>query len=142
MNINQYFEIKNPKKIVKWGINETTLKELFIDYNLKHITNRYYTIVCSSFAGENHSLGFHFKNNLLSKLEFFRNNQSDLEKSYSDFQKKFESEFGKPTKIKRNDYQNFSYCLWELDNVNIFHYVLERFVLEEYLYIEFIDTKK
>ena len=138
MNIQEGYKIDEPDIFIPWDIDEQTLTQKLKMHNVKHITTGYYTISCKSLNGLNCIIGFLFepkKNGLLTELEFFRTNYSDQGKSFSDFQSHFEIEFGKPTS-EYNGNEGFKNYIWNLENVQIVHFLFDRFGPEEHLRIK------
>ena len=70
----------------------------------------------------------------LSELEFFREAYPNLKESYDNFQSHFEKFFGNPlyTENKNSDFPKHE---WQFKDVNIRHYVIDRFGPEEHLKI-------
>jgi hypothetical protein len=137
MDINKGFQIDNPKIFIPWNVDEKELTGLFNGHNLKHITTGYYTTSCTSLNGLTCMLGFHFEprsNGRLNELEFFRTNYEDQKKSFEDFQTHFESAFGQPTETAKGN-EGFNNYAWQLNNVQIVHYVFDRFGPEEHMRI-------
>lgn len=138
MNIQEGYKIDEPDIFIPWDIDEQTLTQKLKAHDFKHVTTGYYTISSKSLDGLNCMIGFHFeprKNGFLNELEFFRTNYNDQEKSFSDFQSHFEAEFGKPTS-ESNGNGGFKNYTWNLENVQIVHYVFDRFGLEEHMRIK------
>ena len=84
-----------------------------------------------------HELGFHFEprsGDFLYELEFFRRSYSEQKKSYQEFQDHFEAVFGKPN-FTQSGYGGFDSCTWNLQDVEIAHYVFDRFGPEEHMRI-------
>lgn len=138
MNIQEGYKIDEPDIFIPWDIDEQTLTQRLDGYDLKHVTTGYFTISCKSLNGLKCMLGFHFeprKNGYLNELEFFRTDYSDQEKSFNEFQSHFETEFGKPTS-ESNGNEGFKNFAWNLDNVQIVHYVFDRFGPEEHMRIK------
>ena len=71
----------------------------------------------------------------LRELEFYRKSYPDLKESFDEFQSYFEKEFGKPTQCKMGK-EGFPDYDWRLKCVRIYHYVYERFGVEEHLRIQ------
>lgn len=137
MNLKQGFHIEEPRVFVPWGISEGELKRL-LGSRLRHVTNGYHTISCTSLGGMNHELGFHFephKDGTLHELEFFRRSYQDQEKSYNEFQHHFEAAFGPPTETKPEP-EGFPSHTWRLRGATIKHYVFDRFGPEEHMRIQ------
>lgn len=138
MNIQEGFKIDEPDVFIPWDIDEQILTQKLNEYDFKHVTTGYYTISCKSLNGLNCMLGFHFeprKNGLLNELEFFRTDYLDQEKSFTEFQFYFENEFGKPTSESKGN-EGFKNYTWNLDHVQIVHYVFDRFGPEEHMRIK------
>lgn len=70
----------------------------------------------------------------LRELEFFREAYPILRESYDDFQSHFEKTFGKPFCTENKD-SEFRHYEWQFKDVNIYHYVIDRFGPEEHLRI-------
>jgi hypothetical protein len=138
MDINKGFQIDSPKIFVKWDIDEKELTDLFNGHDLKHVTTGYYTTSCTSLNGLTCMLGFHFdprSNGRLNELEFFRTNYDDQRKSFEEFQTHFVSVFGQPTETASGN-EGFNNYAWQLNNVQIVHYVFDRFGPEEHMRIK------
>jgi len=138
--IAEGYNIEKPLIFVPWGITAEKLEDLFKHHDLKKVTGGYYTIECVSLGGLKHRLGFHFrqdKSGTLALLEFFRENYPDYNKSFEEFQKHFTDCFGKPSKEYPINEEGFPSYEWNLhDGICIRHYIMDRFGLEERLYIE------
>lgn len=83
-------------------------------------------------------LGFHFeprKNGILKELEFFRTDYSNQQKSFDDFQSHFEKSFGKPTSSTKGN-EGFNNYEWNFNEVQIVHFVFDRFGPEEHMRIK------
>ena len=137
MDITKGFQIEDPNVFVPWLVSQSQLRELLSEHGLTHITEGYFTITCKSMGGMEHELGFHFEprsGDFLYELEFFRRSYSDQKKSYQEFQVHFEAVFGKPNFIKPG-YVGFDSCTWNFQDVEILHYVFDRFGPEEHMRI-------
>lgn len=144
MNIQEGYRIDEPCIFIPWEIDEHTLIQKLNGHDFKHVTTDYYTISCKSLNGLNCMIGFHFeprKNGFLTELEFFRTEYRDQEKSFNNFQSHFETEFGKPTS-KSNGNEGFKNYAWNFGNIQILHYVFDRFGLEEHMRIKNIKSVK
>ena len=138
MNIHEGFQIDEPNIFIPWNIDEKDLTQKLNGHNLEHVTKGYYTISCKTLNGLNCMLGFHFeprKNGLLNELEFFRTDYSDQDKSFEDFQSHLESAFGKPTS-ESDGHEGFKNYAWNLNDVQIVHFVFDRFGPEEHVRIK------
>ncbi|GAB2470187.1 hypothetical protein GCM10011375_40980 [Hymenobacter qilianensis] len=144
MNIQEGFKIDEPGIFIPWGIDEHMLTQKLNGHGYNHVTTGYYTISCKSLNGLNCMLGFHFeprKDGFLNELEFFRTDYSDPGKSFTEFQSYFEAEFGKPT-LEANGNEGFKNYAWNLDTVQIVHYVFDRFGPEEHMRIKKINKSE
>jgi hypothetical protein len=137
MDISKGFQIEVPEVFVPWSVSQSHLRELLSAYGLREITTGYFTISCKSMGGMKHELGFHFEprsGDTLYELEFFRRSYPDQKKSYQEFQNHFEAVFGKPTFTKPGN-EGFNSCAWNLEDIEIVHYVFDRFGPEEHMRI-------
>ena len=138
MDIDKGFQIDRPNIFVPWDIDEKTLKDLFKGQELKHVTTGYYTINCTSLDSLNCMIGFHFdprSNGRLNELEFFRMNYDNQQKSFDEFQNAFTNSFGQPSSTTKGN-EGFNNYEWRLNNVQIVHYVFDRFGPEEHMRIK------
>jgi len=138
MEIGKGFQIDNPEIFIPWDISERELTDLFNGHELKHVTTGYYTTACTSLKGLNCMLGFHFdprSNGRLNELEFFRTNYDDQKKSFDEFQTHFLTAFGQPTNSTKGN-EGFTNYEWQFGNVQIVHYVFDRFGPEEHMRIK------
>jgi len=142
MEITTGFKIDKPDIFVDWNITEKDLQKLFSNSDLEKVTTGYFTANCESLSGLFCMIGFHFeprKDGVLRELEFFRTDYFDLNRSFSDFQKHFENSFGKPNKISHgNEGFNNNYK-WNLNGIQIVHFVFDRFGPEEHMRIKKIS---
>ena len=135
MDIVKGFQIEDPNVFVPWSVSQSELRELLSEHGLTHVIKGYFTITCKSMGGMEHELGFHFEprsGDFLCELEFFRRSYSDRKKSYQEFQDHFESVFGKPNVIQPG-HEGFDSCTWNLQDIEIVHYVFDRFGPEEHM---------
>lgn len=138
MDIDKGFQIDQPNIFVPWDIDENTLTDLFKGQKLKHVTTGYYTINCTSLDSLNCMIGFHFdprSNGRLNELEFFRMNYDNQQKSFDEFQNAFTNSFGQPSSTTKGN-EGFNNYEWRLNNVQIVHYVFDRFGPEEHMRIK------
>ena len=138
MDINKGFQIDSPKIFVPWNVDEKELTNLFNGQELKYVTTGYYTASCTSLNGLTCMLGFHFdprSNGRLNELEFFRTNYEDQKKSFEEFQTHFVNVFGQPSETSKGK-EGFNNYAWQLNNVQIVHYVFDRFGPEEHMRIK------
>jgi len=135
MDLTSGFQIESPNVFVAWGIHQRKLKSLLDEHGLRRVTRGYYTLSCVSLGGLTHELGFHFRprwRGTLNELEFFHRSYRNLEASFNEFQRHFESAFGKPTNEQPGD-QGLPSFSWNLPGVQIVHYVFDRFGPEEHM---------
>jgi hypothetical protein len=138
MDINKGSQIDSPKIFVPWDVEEKELTDLFNGHELKHVTTGYYTTSCTSLNGLTCMLGFHFdprSNGRLNELEFFRTNYDDQRKSFEEFQTHFVNVFGQPSETAKGN-EGFNNYAWQLNNVQIVHYIFDRFGPEEHMRIK------
>ena len=138
MDIAKGFQLDTPDIFIPWEIDEKTLTDLFDGHSLRHVTAGYYTTSCTSLNGLNCMLGFHFnprQDGTLAGLEFFRADNIDRQKSFDDFQHHFETAFGPAQNITKGD-EGFDQFEWMIDDVQIIHYMFDRFGLEEHMIIK------
>ena len=136
MNILQGFTLEEPKTIIKWGISENDLINLYPNKIEKH-NGVYYTTGCTSLMGLKHNLSIHFQpqnNGRLAEFRFTPDTEMSFESSYNIFQKHFELVFGEPTK-SRIDSTGFKYHEWKISDILIWHCIIDRFGLEEQMII-------
>ena len=138
IDINKGFQIDKPNIFVPWKIDEKTLVELFKEQDLKRVTNGYYSLKCNSLENLKCMIGFHFEprsNGQLNELEFFRMNYDNQQKSFDEFQNSFTNAFGQPTSTTKGN-EGFNNYQWSLGDVQIVHYVFDRFGPEEHMRIK------
>jgi hypothetical protein len=138
MDISKGFQIEQPELFVQWDISEPELQHTFAGIPLSHITDGYFTTQCISLGGLSHELGFHFYPRVdgrLVEFEFFHTSPRDLTASYQEFQRHLEIAFGKPTVMKPGSEGYPSYT-WRFHAVEVLHFVLERFGLEQHVRIK------
>jgi hypothetical protein len=137
MDITKGFQIEDPKVFIPWSVSQSQLHDLLSARGLRKITTGYFTITCKTMNGIQHELGFHFEprsSDTLQELEFFRKAYPNQKKSYDEFQSHFESVFGKPNYMQPGN-EGFNSCTWNLKDVEIVHYVYDRFGPEEHMRI-------
>jgi len=136
MDLARGFEIESPSAFVPWGIDERELLDL-LPAELRHVTDGYYTMRCTSLTGLEHMLGFHFDPRIdgrLVELEFFRRAYPDLAASFDEFQRHLELTFGPPDESLPGDEGMLSYR-WLRGPAQIRHFVFDRFGPEEHVRI-------
>ena len=136
MDIQKGFQLTKPSVLVPWAIDSSKLKTLFEKHApLKEVTAGYYTIPAEPLPGLNCLVGFHLhETGKLNLLEFFRSDYSDQKASFEDFQRHFETAFGKPSSTVAGT-EGFANHIWNLAAVTISHYVFDRFGPEEHMEI-------
>jgi len=129
-------QIDDPMVFVQWDFSVNDIEDCFQEHPLLRITGDYYVIKnVRLFDSLICNVGFHFDEKL-KRIEFFRDDHDSLQKSYNDFQKRFEYKFGKPSKCGKV-LDEFESSEWKFGNkVKIYHDVMDRFGLVEYLCIE------
>ena len=141
-DIRSGYKIDNPDIFIPWEISQSHFEALLKGHPFKKVTSNYYTIECTSLGGLNHMLGFHFElkkgSNLchLKLLEFFRKAYPDYEESFIEFQKYFTNKFGNPTREYPINAEGFPAYEWSISYIQIHHYIMDRFGLEERLFIK------
>ena len=128
-------QFDDPMVFIPWNIGARVFETEFQNHQISCVTDGYYTVkdvrlfdilVCN--------VGFYFDTRL-NRIEFFRNDYSNLQKSFNEFQTVFEANFGKPSK-QANASTNYETYEWNIRNkIKIHHYVMDRFGLTEYLFI-------
>jgi hypothetical protein len=129
-------QIDDPKVFLRWNMKTRDIGIRSCNQSISCVTDNYYVIEDAKLF--NYTLccnvGLHF-NKRLKSFEFFRSDYKDLNQSYTDFQAIIVNKFGEPSKRNTNA-TSFEYCEWELSSkIKIYHYVLNRFGLEEHLTI-------
>ena len=126
-----------PRLLLPWILSRNNIIELFAFNNIEMITEDYYVVSTCVFQEDFCcNIGFHLKDNEVYKLEFFRSaeyyNSSTIEDSYLAFQAILVDFFGIPN--KKSKYKS----IWKFDHLEVAHYIIERFYLEEHveIYIE------
>ena len=147
-------QIDKPEVFIPWDISEIDFVELFKCYSIDFVVEKNYFVKNVTVFGENHcNIGVTFEKTI-RKVGISRDNCEEdnslkdksiktpedfktyLEKSFKSFQFALEKEFGKPSK-REKVLDEFESCEWDIDNkVKIYHYVMDRFGLAEYLWIE------
>ena len=147
-------QIDEPKIFIPWNIDENDFVNMFKNYTVARNIERYCGVKNITVFGEincNIVAGF---DKTICKFSISRDHCEEdnslkdksiktpedfkiyLEKSFKNFQIALEKSFGKPSKrIKSLD--SFESCEWNIGNkIKIYHYVMDRFGLVEYLHIE------
>lgn len=135
------FQIERPNVFIPWDIKQNELRELFEGKELRQVASGYYTSKCTCLGNLSCHLGFHFnlvKSGTLKELEFFRDDYSNPEESFDEFQNHFTSNFGNPSHVSKGSegYQNFE---WRFGNIQILHFVFDRFGPEEHMRIRMLE---
>ena len=136
-------QIDDPKILIPWDINEDDFVDMFKNHNVARNSEKYCGIKNITVFGEiNCNIVVEF-DKTICKFSVSRNyperyvfEDDYLIKSFNAFQIAIEKAFGKPTK-KSKDETNFKNCEWDIGNkIKIYHFVMDRFGLGEYLRIE------
>ena len=138
MDLDDGFQIEEPRVLVPWGIREHALRSLLPDGH--HVTDGYFVVDCTSLGGLRHALGFHFDprsaQGRLVELEFFRQAFPDLQQSYDDFQARLEATFGPPAETSPGTWDEaMPTHRWSSGGATITHLVFDRFGPEEHVRI-------
>src|SRR5690606_4822284 len=124
--LREGFQIEEPSVFVPWDVTEHQLRELLEPHGLREVTFGYFTLPCRSLGGLAHVLGFHFipkDSNHLTELEFFRDPpDTELARSYTEFQHHLEMTFGAPTRSAPGA-AGYAEHRWQLPGATIVHYV-------------------
>ena len=132
MNLQNGFQLDEPAVLVPWSITEAELQELLANSKLHKVTGGYYTLDCRPLGGLAHTIGFHFRDDVIGLFEFFQKGENV--KSFSEFQTHLEMTFGAPTQCRAGT-EGFNDYRWLIDGFEIIHTVQERFGPEERLSI-------
>ena len=153
----QGVQFDEPKVFIPWNISEDKFMNVFPNCNVKRIVNEnYYFVKEVTIFGESPCNIVVAFEKTMRKINISRdiceedNSLKDksiktpedfhayLKKSFGIFQTALESAFGKPTKREESTTApNFESCEWDIGNkIKIYHYVMDRFGLAEYLFIE------
>ena len=136
-------QIDEPEIFIPWDINEDNFVDMFKNHNLARNIERYCGVKSITVFGEiNCNIVAEF-DKTIRKFSISRNypegyvfEEDYLIKSFDAFQTALERQFGKPTNRKKTEI-NFESCEWDIGNkIKIYHYVMDRFGLAEYLFIE------
>jgi hypothetical protein len=140
-------QLDDPNAFVRWGIGEDDLVRLVGTERLKRVTDGYYTMSCKSLGGLAHRLGFHFlprEGGRLAYLEFFQPQPQDLARSFDEFQRHLVAAFDEPNSygqpfVEEPGKRRLPSCRWQIGDVEVLHFVLDRFGPEEHLTIRKIS---
>jgi len=156
LDILKGVQIDEPNIFVPWDIDENDFTNMFKNHSVYLVVEKNYSVKDVTILGESHcNIGVVF-NKTMCKIGVSRdiceedNSLKDksiktpedfhayLKKSFGIFQTALESAFGKPTKREESTTApNFESCEWDIGNkIKIYHYVMDRFGLAEYLFIE------
>jgi hypothetical protein len=132
MDLAKGFTLEDPLVTIRFGMSERELQQL-LGERLRHITDGYYCLSCTSLGGLQHELGCHFKGGL-NELEFFRKAYPDQVASFNEFQRHFEAVFGPPAETTPGS-EGLPNHRWTLSGFEIIHVVYDRFGPEEHMRI-------
>ena len=129
-------KIDDPLVFIPWEADSNSVKSIFHNEPLLHITEDYYVIKGVRLFGTlKCNIGFHF-NNTLRRIELFRESYENLYESFRDFQIRLEFQFGQPNKREKT-FNDFEDCTWLIQGkIEIHHYIIDRFGFEEHLYFK------
>lgn len=136
MDLRVGFTLEDPLVTVPWTVTVAELRRL-LGPRLREVTRGYFTVTCRSLGGIEHELGFHFvprDGDQLAELEFFRRSYADQRRSFDEFQRHFEAEFGPPDHTRPGT-EGFPQHEWTVPGATIVHYVINRFGPEEHMRI-------
>jgi len=129
-------QIEEPSVFLNWDIKEDVFVEKFV--NADNFREHGYFVGNIIFLGQHCNMGVSFSGTV-DKISFGRDDYSGedgLIKSFHTFQTALEKAFGSPTK-RKPVLDHFESCVWDIsDEIKIRHYVMDRFGLAEYLYIQ------
>ncbi len=74
-------------------------------------------------------------NGVLTELEFFRHSYEDQARSYNEFERHFETAFGKPHKSSPGS-EGFESHEWRIGRNQIIHHIFDPFGPEEHMRIK------
>jgi hypothetical protein len=131
-------QIDDPMIFLPWDIDENVFVDIFKNHNVSLVVRKHYFVRDVTIFSENHcNIGIIF-DRTICKVSIARDNYEGYDayvKSFVGFQTALTRDFGRPNRCEKtlNDFEN---CEWELSaNIKIHHYVINRFGLEEHLYI-------
>ena len=150
-NILQGIRIDEPTFFVPWETGENGFIEMFKTSNMSVVSKGNYLLRDSTIFGERLcNLGFTF-DITIRKVGISRSNYEEyhpdcmksleglkvaLSKSFAMFQRSLIKEFGEPFR-RDKALGEFESCEWNIDDkIKVYHYVIDRFGLSEYLFIE------
>ncbi len=132
-------QIDEPMIFLPWDIDENGFIDMFKNHNMSLVVEKYYFVRDVTIFDNSHcNIGVTF-DKMIRKVGISRNNYEGYDayvKSFAEFQIALIREFGQPNKLEKalNDFES---CEWRIsDSIKIYHYVMDRFGLEEHLYIE------
>lgn len=139
IDILKGLQIDEPMIFIPWDMDENTFIDKFKGHGASLVVEKYYFVKGVTVLGESHcNIGVYF-DKTIRKVGISRDNYegyNDYINSFAAFQAVLIKAFGKPSRRERvlNDFED---CEWKIsDNITIRHYVMDRFGLEEHLYIE------
>lgn len=134
LDLRSGLRIDAPPIFVPWETAEGNLAPLF-GTAVRCVKTGYWTVPVCVFGDLDCCLGFHFsKAGRLAEFELFRNRPMDLAASFADFQQHLERAFGLATWTEPGQI-DFPCCKWLVPGVEVLHYVIDRFGLEEHVRI-------
>ena len=142
-----YFD--NPKFFLAWDTDENSFNNMFKNHHVSKVVEKYYGINDVTVFLEPHcNIGVKFDKAIheigiaRDKAYFSKKKKYDemVKISFCEFQVALKKAFGAPTTAQKRDGLEEFWWLFE-NGVRIHHYLMNRFGLAEYLYIENLRNK-
>jgi hypothetical protein len=135
MEIERGFQLENPKIFIEW---EATLDRLPVKEGLLKVTDEYYVMNGTALGGLALRVGLLLQHKRLVRIELLRQSEMDLANSYRDFQRRLEATFGPPDVTHSAD-GGYKCLEWNCGKAIVTHSVIERFSLEELVFISVVS---
>jgi hypothetical protein len=151
-DITKGLQIDEPMIFMPWDMHKRGFIRMFKDHNVSCIVKNNYFVKDVTIFGEKHcNIGVEFDKTIrkigISRVYYdgtswitngyMKNNQYDYFRSFKDFQTAIIKKFGEPT-TKTKNHDGFENCVWYVgDKIKISLYIMDRFGLAEYFYIEY-----
>lgn len=149
-NILKGLQIDEPMIFVPWDIDENVFSDMFKDHSISLVVENNYLVKDVTILGESHcNIGVQF-DNIVSEVSISRDDYGEyhpdymkssealkiaLMRSFMSFQTALIREFGQPNKREILDtFESFEWHIYS--NIKIYHYIMDRFGLAEYLRIK------
>ena len=132
-------QIDEPMIFLPWNIDEKGFIAMFENHNMSLVVEKQFFVRGVTIFGESRcNIGVTF-DRTIRKVGISRDNYGGYNsyvKSFAEFQSALVKAFGQPN-MREIVLDDFESCEWEIsDSIKIYHYVMDRFGLEEHLYIE------